>query len=143
MASSRLHLSGLHTHLGSQFFEAAPYEEAIARLMELAEENGFVPEELSPGGGWGVPYLPGQPESDPGPWIQTVANTLIVECQKRSWPLPRLVIEPGRWLSARAGVAVYSVGTTKTTGDGTNIVAIAQSARTGKPVRLAETSGGL
>lgn len=124
MASKRLHLSGLHTHLGSQFFEAAPYEEALARLMELAEENGFVPEELSPGGGWGVPYLPGQPESDPGPWIQTVANALVAECQKRTWPLPRLVIEPGRWLSARAGLALYSVGTTKTTGDGTNIVAI-------------------
>src|SRR5512146_2229372 len=62
-ASRWLHLSGLHTHLGSQIFETEPYRQAVARLAALAEETGFVPEELSPGGGWGVPYVPGQAET--------------------------------------------------------------------------------
>jgi diaminopimelate decarboxylase len=123
-ASKRLHLSGIHTHLGSQFFDAAPYRQAIASLMALAAECGFIPEELSPGGGWGVPYIPDQPEGDPALWIQAVTGAVVEECQKRGWPLPRLVVEPGRWLVARSGVTVYTVGTTKTAGDGTCFVAV-------------------
>lgn len=124
LSSRWLKLTGLHTHLGSQIFETEPYRDAIARLMALGDETGFVPEELSPGGGWGVPYLPGQPESLPEPWIQTVAGALRDECTRRGWPLPRLIIEPGRWMAARAGVALYTVGTTKTSGDGTLFVAV-------------------
>jgi diaminopimelate decarboxylase len=119
-----LKLSGLHTHLGSQFFEAAPYREAIISLMSLAETSGLVLEDLSPGGGWGVPYVPGQPDGDPLPWIETVTSTVKDECARRGWPLPRLVVEPGRWLVARAALALYTVGTTKTSGDGTHFVAV-------------------
>lgn len=123
--SSRwLRLSGLHTHLGSQIFELEPYREAVARLAALAEETGFVPEELSPGGGWGVPYLPDLPASDPAEWVRAVSEAVQAEFGRRGWPLPRLVIEPGRWMVARAGVALYTVGTTKTAGDGTRFVAI-------------------
>lgn len=124
LSSRWVKLTGLHTHLGSQIFETEPYRDAIARLMALAEETGFVPEELSPGGGWGVPYLPGQPESQPEPWIQAVAGALRDECTRRAWPLPRLIMEPGRWMAARAGVALYTVGTTKTSGDGTLFVSV-------------------
>lgn len=123
-ASRWLRLTGLHTHLGSQFFEAEPYQQGIASLMALAEQNDFIPEELSPGGGWGVPYVPEQPSGDPAPWIETVTGALKAECARRNWPLPRLVVEPGRWLMARAGVALYAVGTTKTSGDGTHFVAV-------------------
>ncbi len=123
--SSRwLHLSGLHTHLGSQFFEASPYQVAITSLMALAEETQFIPEEISPGGGWGVPYLPDQQDSDPAPWIETVTTAVKTEFERRGWPLPKLVIEPGRWMVARSGVAMYSIGTTKRAGDGTWFVAV-------------------
>ncbi len=142
--SRRLHLAGLHTHLGSQIFEVEPYRQAVARLAELAEITGFVPEELSPGGGWGVPYVSGQADGgpaseadtacgssgtggrggDPLPWIRAVAEAVQTEFGRRGWPLPRLVIEPGRWLVARAGIALYSIGTTKTAGDGTRFVAV-------------------
>jgi diaminopimelate decarboxylase len=124
LSSRWLRLTGLHTHLGSQIFEPEPYREAVACLMALAEETGFVPQELSPGGGWGVPYLPGQPESQPGAWIQSTAGAVREECARRAWPLPRLVIEPGRWLAARAGVALYTVGTSKTAGDGTRFISV-------------------
>lgn len=123
-ASQWLHLSGLHTHLGSQIFETEPYQQAVASLMALAESCNFIPEELSPGGGWGVPYVPEQSANEPEPWIQAVSQAVQAEAGKRGWPLPRLVIEPGRWLVARSGIAVYSVGTTKTAGDGTRFVSV-------------------
>lgn len=124
MASRWLKLAGLHTHLGSQFFEAGPYRDAIASLAQLADTCGLTLEDLSPGGGWGVPYIPDQPDGDPAVWIETVAGAVKDECTRRGWPLPRLVVEPGRWLVARAAVAVYTVGTTKTSGDGTRFVAV-------------------
>ena len=123
-SSSYLQLTGLHTHLGSNFFEAAPYREAIASLMALAEENDFVPEEISPGGGWGTPYVPEQAENPPDAWVQTVSAALQEECTRRGWPLPKLIVEPGRFLTARAGVVVYTVGTHKTSGDGTHFVTV-------------------
>jgi len=123
-ASPWLTLTGLHTHLGSQFFETEPYRQAARRLAELAEKEDFVPLEFSPGGGWGVPYNFAGKSGDPQTWIETVASAVVDEFSRRNWQLPRLVIEPGRWIVARAGVAIYSVGTTKTAADGTHFIAV-------------------
>jgi diaminopimelate decarboxylase len=117
-------LTGLHTHLGSQLFEPEPYQEAILALCRLAQETGFYPEEISPGGGWGVPYHPGDEASPVETWVTAVSTTLVTACQSAGFPLPRLVLEPGRWLAARAGVAVYTLGTHKTLADGTLVAAV-------------------
>ncbi len=124
MRSSRLELTGLHIHLGSQIHQGEPFFEAIATLAQLAEQEGFVPRELSPGGGWGVPYAPGDPDEDVSHWLEAVSLSLQKEFGRRGWELPRLVLEPGRWLVARAGVALYKVGVVKTAGDGTCFVAV-------------------
>jgi diaminopimelate decarboxylase len=119
-----LRLTGLHTHLGSQIFEIEPYIRAVEVICRLAEQEGFIPEELSPGGGWGVPYLPGQPEHSTGELVNAVCQRLVDECARNRWPMPTLVLEPGRWLSAQAGVALYTIGTHKISNDGTHFVAI-------------------
>ncbi len=124
LASPWFHLAGLHTHLGSQIFEAEPYHQAIGMLFEVARANDFIPEEISPGGGWGVRYTETDGSDDAEPWVRTVAEAVQEACYTYNWSLPRLVLEPGRWLVARAGVAVYTVGTQKTTPAGTHIVAI-------------------
>lgn len=124
LASPWFELAGLHTHLGSQIFEPDPYRQAIGMLFEVAAANEYVPMEISPGGGWGVRYTDGDPSDDAEPWVKAVSGAVQEACNRRGWPLPRIVLEPGRWLVARAGVALYSVGTQKTTPNGTHIVAI-------------------
>jgi diaminopimelate decarboxylase len=119
-----LHLTGLHMHLGSQLFEVEPYQRGLRALVELAESCGFMPRELSPGGGWGVPYAPEDPEGDPAAWVMGMCQTVREEYERRSWRLPKLVVEPGRFLAARAGVAVYTVGTIKRAADGSVVVAV-------------------
>jgi diaminopimelate decarboxylase len=57
-------------------------------------------------------------------WAEGVCGTVIEECSRLGWPLPRLVLEPGRSLVARAGVALYRVGTQKTTPSGLHVVAV-------------------
>ena len=44
---------------------------------------------------------------DPEPWVEAISTAVVEECRRLDWPLPRLVLEPGRWLVARAGVAAF------------------------------------
>ncbi len=123
-ASKVLKLVGLHTHLGSNLFDVQPYRQAVAALAALGDETEYIPQEISPGGGWGVPYLPEQAENPAEPWIETICAALQAEFSRRGWPLPKVVVEPGRWLVARAGMALYRVGMTKHSGDGTRFVTV-------------------
>ena len=123
--SEWLDLAGLHTHLGSQIFDTTPYISAIKMLFALAEEEHYIPKEISPGGGWGIRYTEADAVSDDVmPWIKAVSETVKDEAEKRGWPLPKLVLEPGRWIVGRAGVALYSIGSQKDLPDGLHIVAI-------------------
>jgi len=124
MMSNWVELVGLHTHLGSQLRDPAVYEEAISKMYALAEKNSLIPREFSPGGGWGVRYTEDDPFNEPRIWIETISKLIRHECEKRGWPLPLLVIEPGRFLVAQAGVAVYTVGSQKDTPDGQHIIAV-------------------
>jgi diaminopimelate decarboxylase len=94
----------------------------VQRLLDLAarlrDMAGWQLAELSPGGGWAVPYVDEQAAGLPaiGAYVATVAEAVIAGCQQRGLSLPKLVLEPGRSLVARAGVAVYTVGAVKPAG---------------------------
>lgn len=118
--SSRLRLVGLHTHLGSQIADAEIYARALRFLSVLAErllEVGMPIEEINIGGGWAVPYVPGAPELRSETVAAAVAGALPRE---RSWSL---TAEVGRSLVARAGVALYRVGSVKRRG-GRRLIAV-------------------
>ncbi len=112
-----LPLKGLHFHQGSHFFEPEPVRIAIERTLDLAAALKM-PDDwtLCPGGGLGVAY---HEEDLPGPsireYVRFVAENLVEGCHKRGLVLPRLQVEPGRSLVARAGVAIYRVGAVKWT----------------------------
>ncbi|MEZ4661218.1 MAG: diaminopimelate decarboxylase [Caldilineaceae bacterium] len=113
-------LSGLHFHQGSHFHDPAPVGPALHTVLDLVLEiemqSGWRPQAICPGGGWGVPYHEDDlPHPSIESYVQFVAQTLAAGCQERQLALPRLVLEPGRSLVARAGVALYSVGAVKQT----------------------------
>ena len=108
---------GLHSHIGSQIFENEPFVAAVATIIGLAVEmkrkHGFEMTELDVGGGYAVQYTLDAPA--PPVYYDAAAITarVIAECEKYGLPLPRLIIEPGRSLVARAGVALYTAGVVK------------------------------
>jgi diaminopimelate decarboxylase len=110
---------GLHFHLGSQFRDPAPLVGAIEKALDLAKTIGFEPPWcFSPGGGWGVAYHEEDlPQPDLEGYLHLVSETVVKGCKKRDLSLPNLFLEPGRSLVARAGVALYRVGTVKQTAD--------------------------
>lgn len=108
-----LHLVGLHAHIGSQITVSEPLQQNVEILLQsavrLRDAHGLIIEEISAGGGLGVPYV----VSDPVPDIQTYATTLgramVQGCEGHRLPPVRLTVEPGRSIIARAVVALYRV----------------------------------
>ncbi|MET0734322.1 MAG: diaminopimelate decarboxylase [Microbacterium sp.] len=108
-------LVGLHCHIGSQIFGTAGFLESAARIVELHAElltGGDLPV-LNLGGGFGIAYTAAD---DPTPIEELalgIADAVGRECAVRGIPMPNLAFEPGRAIVGRAGVTLYTVGTTK------------------------------
>jgi diaminopimelate decarboxylase len=101
-----LSLRGLHAHIGSQLLELEPFRRAVAELAELGE---FPVWDL--GGGLGVQYTSAQPA--PPSAEEYVAAIVEAAHAHGIGPERRLMIEPGRALSANGGVTLYSVESVK------------------------------
>jgi diaminopimelate decarboxylase len=117
LASPSLELVGLHFHLGSPIFELEPYREATAIVLGFAaamiERHGLELRELSVGGGFAAQYLPQEPPPPLSAYAEAIVGALREGCRRHGLPLPRLTVEPGRAIVARAGVALYTVGAWK------------------------------
>lgn len=100
-ASPSLHFVGLQAHIGSQLLQVRPLVESFRRLLALAsrlEAEGIAVEHLDLGGGLGVTYQDEQPEQ-PNTLALALAEVLNQSARKF-----RLFAEPGRYLTANAGV---------------------------------------
>jgi len=132
-------LLGLHCHIGSQITETYPFKaaaRAVARLAwEIEAATGYLAAEINLGGGWGVDQLP----TDETPPLERHVSD-AVGAFRRAWrrhgrpgvpvgrrtggqtegrPSPRryswpvLYLEPGRAITAEAGITLYTVGAVK------------------------------
>ena len=114
---SNLDLQGIHFHLGSPIFETKPYVLAINYVLEFAHQqrnNGLNLKIFNPGGGFAVTYT----SKDKKPpsvkeYADAISETIIKKCDELSLPKPHLIVEPGRSIVARSGVAIYKIGSIK------------------------------
>ena len=117
MSMPELNLMGLHFHIGSQIAETEPYQQAIEFILDFAAEmknkHGFELKEFSIGGGFAVQYTLDNPAPPISVYAEAITAKIRSHCRKLGLPLPRLIIEPGRFIVARAGVALYTVGVVK------------------------------
>lgn len=99
-----IEIMGLHLHIGSQILSLAPFEAACRRGLDLIRElraRGIAIRRLDLGGGFGVPYR-AEPELDLDAYaalVRRLSSGLDLE----------LVLEPGRYLVAEAGVLIARV----------------------------------
>ena len=108
-----LNLKGIHFHLGSPIFELNPYKEAIDYVFNFVKDN--YPdykniEIFNVGGGFAVPYSINDPIVKIEDYASTICQTLKHNIKKYSVKNVKLVIEPGRAIVARSGVAIYTIG---------------------------------
>jgi diaminopimelate decarboxylase len=101
-----LALRGLHAHIGSQLLDLESFRRAAAELARLGDFPVW-----NLGGGLGVRYTERQP---PPPTIEEYVGAVLAAAHDHGiGPDRRLLIEPGRALSANAGVTLYTVESVK------------------------------
>ncbi len=113
-------LTGLHLHLGSPIFTVEPFVRAIHKALALIDElaaEGYVVDTLDIGGGFGADY-----ESDQSPVAATYAEAIVPLLEPRVRAGLRIILEPGRTITANAGVLVLEVVNVKTSGDKTFVI---------------------
>jgi len=117
LSASNLRLRGLHVHLGSLIFSVEPYQKAIGIVFQFAAEmrdkHGFELHEFSPGGGFAVQYTQDTPAPDIAYFARAISATIKPKSKELGLKPPRLIVEPGRAIVGRAGVAIYRVGAIK------------------------------
>jgi diaminopimelate decarboxylase len=112
-----IEVAGFHSHIGSQIFEATSFCDQVDRLLAFAcnvrDEMGFVASTFNLGGGFGVRYVESDPQVDIAANIAAIAEHLRAGCAEANYPVPSVLMEPGRSLVADAGTTLYTTGGTK------------------------------
>jgi diaminopimelate decarboxylase len=110
-------LVGIHAHIGSQIFELAAYDLAVARMVGLLKEAkesfGFEATELNLGGGLGIAHTEDELTPDPAEATARVLEVVGKQCAQAGLRAPMVSFEPGRSLIGSSAVTLYRVGTVK------------------------------
>lgn len=99
-------LDGLHVHIGSQILKLEPFRLALGRVAALQlelERAGHPIRSIDVGGGLGVCYRHGEDHPVAAADYVGVIRQALADFQGQ------LVLEPGRWLVAEAGVLLTRV----------------------------------
>jgi diaminopimelate decarboxylase len=108
-----LRIGGVHIHIGSPIYDVQPYVDAVKKMTALIDrltERGHRIEWFDVGGGFGVNYE----RPDQAHPVTDHARALIPLLQGKPY---RIAFEPGRYISANAGVLLTRVLYRKTGGE--------------------------
>lgn len=98
-------LDGLHMHIGSQLLSLEPVREALQRMAAFWKElqaAGHAIVSIDVGGGLGVRYREGEQAPDAADYAALIREAL-------QGFTGRILVEPGRWLVAEAGILLSRV----------------------------------
>lgn len=107
-----LELSGIHLHIGSPVNQVEPYVEAVERALALIDQlrsSGINIRALNLGGGFGAHY-----DGEQSPPAAAYAGKIVPLLRGKDLDI---LLEPGRSISANAGVLLTRVRYTKQAGD--------------------------
>ena len=116
--SAHIEFRGFHYHVGSQlhdnFSHLAALDIALDLIVDVKTRYGFTTPELNLGGGFGIRYLPGDPEPSLEYFLEPMMERISRKLAQAGIPMPMVTIEPGRWMTGEAGITLYTVNSVKT-----------------------------
>jgi diaminopimelate decarboxylase len=106
-----LQFEGFHLYPGSQNLKGALIAQGLVQshelVLRLAGDAPSPVKHVNLGGGWGIPYFPGEQALDLAPVSDALAD--IQQRMARELPGAQAVLELGRYLVGEAGIYVASV----------------------------------
>ncbi|WP_349880568.1 diaminopimelate decarboxylase [Micromonospora sp. HUAS YX12] len=112
-----LELRGLHSHIGSQIFDASGFEVSARRVLALQSQirdaRGVELPELDLGGGFGIAYTTQDDPASPHDLAKRLRKIVDGECAAENLAVPHLSVEPGRAIVGPAVFTLYEAGTVK------------------------------
>lgn len=117
LKNQRMHMLGIHAHIGSQIFELNGFEMAAAKLVDIAaswrKNYDYTAQIINVGGGFGIKYVQEDHPLKPEEFVKAIVKTIKDEATKHNFPIPEIDIEPGRSIVGPAGYNLYKVGSMK------------------------------
>lgn len=117
LKNKRMHMLGIHAHIGSQIFELNGFEMAAAKLVDVAaswkEKYDYTAQIINVGGGFGIKYVQEDHPLKPEEFVKAIVKAIKDEATKHNFPIPEIDIEPGRSIVGPAGYNLYKVGSMK------------------------------
>jgi diaminopimelate decarboxylase len=121
-----LDLAGFHYHIGSQILDPSSFVKAIEAMVDFIDrvrkDCHYETKELNLGGGFGVYYSEHDTDLDLEATLLAMVDAVETSCKAKRFPIPKLLIEPGRSIVANAGTTLYKVTATKETYGGRKFV---------------------
>jgi diaminopimelate decarboxylase len=119
---------GIHVHIGSQLRDLDAARMAVDWVTTFAtrarDELGWELRTLDLGGGLGVAATPDEQELSIAEFVGGLLAELERVRTQQGLEAPQVILEPGRSLTARAGVTLYTVGSVKRSASGAAYVAV-------------------
>jgi diaminopimelate decarboxylase len=104
---------GIHMMSGSNVCEEEYFPAVVEKLLEIVAGLPVEIEFMNIGGGFGVPYKEDEKSLDMEKVAEGVKKVFDEQCKKHQIKTPRLMAEPGRFITADAGWLIGEVVTIK------------------------------
>ena len=115
--SCYINLLGFHYHVGANIYENEPYIAALDIVLELVKkvknEYDFTVSELNVGGGFAATFTEDKKHPPYSYYLEPLMQRIMKFSNDLGIERPAVVIEPGRALTAEAGMTLYTVGSVK------------------------------
>ncbi len=96
-----LHIRGIHIHIGSQILDAAPFQNAIKKVLGFLAQKRIEVDYFNIGGGLGIMYSIENPQT-----AKSFAKKIMPMLKKSRL---KIILEPGRFISGNSGALVTRV----------------------------------
>ncbi|MTI68827.1 MAG: diaminopimelate decarboxylase [Firmicutes bacterium] len=117
MKYEEIDLLGFHLHVGSQLFDNSSHlagvEVALRLIKKANDEYDFVTKELNTGGGFGIYYSGDDVRKPLNYFTDSIMDLINDRCKSQGLKIPKVIIEPGRWIIGEAGITLYTIGSIK------------------------------
>jgi diaminopimelate decarboxylase len=124
--TGQMHVAGIHLFAGTQILDAqvllSQYRHAMQIARRVADQLRRPLDTIDFGGGWGVPYFPHERPLDLQVLREGLEQLASEAAQDDRLRAAHLIVEPGRFLTAEAGIYITQVLDVKRSGDTTYVI---------------------